>query len=112
MLTNYLKIAFRNIQRNVVYSFINIAGLAIGIACAILILLWAKDEMTYDRFLPNHKNLYQAWIRSAYNGTINSWTSGPQPLPEGIREAHAGVKHVSLADWGGEHLLRVNDTRI
>ena len=54
MLKNYFKIAFRNLFRNKVYSLINILGLCIGLACSILILLYVKDEVSYDRF---HSNL-------------------------------------------------------
>ncbi len=54
MFKNYFKIAWRNLQRNKVYSFINIAGLSMGLACAMLILLYVKDEVSFDRF---HKNV-------------------------------------------------------
>lgn len=59
MLKNYFKIAFRNIQRNKIYSFINIAGLALGLACAMLIILYVKDEVSFDRFHKNEKNIYR-----------------------------------------------------
>ena len=48
MLKNYIKIAFRNLIRKKAFSFINIFGLAIGMACTILILLWVQDELSYD----------------------------------------------------------------
>jgi len=54
MIRNYFKTAFRNLRRNKVYSFINIAGLSLGLACAMLIMLYVKDEVSYDRF---HKNI-------------------------------------------------------
>jgi putative ABC transport system permease protein len=50
MLKNYLSIAFRNIKRNIIFSFIHIAGLGIGLACCMMIILYAKDEISYDRF--------------------------------------------------------------
>ncbi len=50
MFKNYLKIALRNVKKHKGYSFINIAGLAIGIACCILILLWVRDELSFDNF--------------------------------------------------------------
>jgi len=50
MLVNYLKIAFRNLLRHKAFSFINILGLAIGMACSIFILLWVRDELSYDKF--------------------------------------------------------------
>ena len=59
MLQNYLKIALRNLLRNKVYSFINIAGLSIGLACCMLIFLYTKDEVSFDRFHEKKDNLYQ-----------------------------------------------------
>ena len=54
MLKNYFKIAFRNLLRNKAFSFINIAGLAVGMASAMLILLWIQNEMSHDRFHEKH----------------------------------------------------------
>ena len=59
MLKNYLKIALRNISRNKLYSGLNIVGLAIGLACCILILLYVHDELSYDRFHDNADNIYR-----------------------------------------------------
>jgi len=58
MFRNYLKVALRNIIRHKGYSIINVAGLAIGMACAILILLWIQDELSYDRFHQNADRLH------------------------------------------------------
>lgn len=59
MFKSYLKTTLRNLAKNKVYSFINIAGLSMGLACAMLILLYTKDEVTYDRFLPHVNNIYR-----------------------------------------------------
>jgi putative ABC transport system permease protein len=59
MLQNYLKIALRNLFHNKVFSFINIAGLSIGLACCMLIVLYTKDEVSYDRFHKNVNNIYR-----------------------------------------------------
>ncbi|MXV51477.1 FtsX-like permease family protein [Pedobacter sp. HMF7647] len=59
MLKNYLTIALRNLGRNKIYAFINIAGLGIGLACSMLIMLYVKDEVSYDRFHDNVKNIYR-----------------------------------------------------
>lgn len=61
MLSNFIKSAIRNLFRNKVYSFINIAGLSLGVACAMLILLYLKDEVSYDRFHTNVKNIYRVY---------------------------------------------------
>lgn len=59
MFKNYFKIALRNLQRNKVYSLINIAGLSLGLAAAMLIILYVKDEVSYDRFQKNIGNTYR-----------------------------------------------------
>jgi len=59
MLNNYLKITIRNVKKNKGYSFINIFGLAVGMACCILILLWVKDELSFDRFHDNADVIYR-----------------------------------------------------
>jgi putative ABC transport system permease protein len=59
MIKNYLKTALRNLSRNKAYSFINVAGLSIGLACAMLIILYVKDEVSYDRFHKNVNNVYR-----------------------------------------------------
>ncbi len=58
MLLNYIKIALRNLQRNKLHSFINVLGLAIGMACAIMLLLFVLDEHSYDRYNSKHKRIY------------------------------------------------------
>lgn len=62
MIKNYFKIALRNLNRNKVYSFINIAGLSLGLACAMLIILYVKDEVSYDRFQKNLNNIYRVAV--------------------------------------------------
>ena len=59
MFKNYFKTAFRNLARNKVYSFINIAGLSLGLACAMLIMLYVKDEVSFDRFHKNVNDIYR-----------------------------------------------------
>ncbi|PWN07954.1 ABC transporter permease [Rhodohalobacter mucosus] len=61
MIKNYLKIAFRNLFKNKVYSFINIVGLSLGLAFSVLVILFVNDELTYDRFHENGENLYRLY---------------------------------------------------
>lgn len=92
MLKNYFKIALRNLARNKIYSFINIAGLSIGLACAMLIILYVKDELSYDRFHRNIDNIYRIVAQShdQKNGKTNNdpntgYLQGPrftQNIPE------------------------------
>jgi len=78
MFKNYLKIALRNIKGYKVYSFINIAGLTIGMAACILILLWVQDEMSYDRFHKNASHLYRVFAEFTYHN--ENWAVTPIPL--------------------------------
>ena len=68
MFKNYLKIAVRNIIKYKSYSAINIAGLAVGMAVCILIMLWVQYELSYDRFNENAEQLYYVAQNQAYGG--------------------------------------------
>ena len=59
MIRNYLVIALRNLVRHKLYSFINIAGLTVGLTCAIFIILFVRDQLSYDRWIPGTANLYR-----------------------------------------------------
>ncbi|HYV55424.1 MAG TPA: ABC transporter permease, partial [Chitinophagaceae bacterium] len=75
MIKNYFKTALRNLLRNKIYSFINVAGLSIGLACAMLIILYVKDEVSYDRFHANGKNIYRV-ILGAMGPNANAQKMG------------------------------------
>ncbi|MBL7872361.1 MAG: ABC transporter permease [Cyclobacteriaceae bacterium] len=112
MLKNYMLITVRNLFKNGFYSFINIAGLAIGITCSILILLWVADETSFDKFHPKADRLYQVWVNATFNGKINSWTSVPLPTYEAMKTADSNIKHALVTDWGGDHLVTVGENRL
>lgn len=112
MFRNYFTVTLRNLVKNSVYSVINIAGLAIGITCSLLILLWVADELSFDKFHPKSDRLYQVWVRSHYNGKINSWRSVPLPTYEAMKGADSKIARSVVYDWGNNHLLTLNDTRI
>jgi putative ABC transport system permease protein len=112
MIRNYLIVTLRSLIKNKVYSLINIAGLSIGISCSILILLWVHDELSYNQFQPKYKRLYQLWVKSAYDITINTWRSVPLPTYEALKTAHTHIRNATVADWGRDHLLSVGEKRI
>jgi len=111
MLKNYLVVTFRNLRKNGFYSFINIAGLGIGITCSILIILWVADETSFDKFHPKADRLYQVWVNAYFDGRINSWTSVPLPTGDAMKPADANIVHAAVVDWGGDHLLAVSDDK-
>lgn len=111
MLKNYLVVTFRNLRKNGFYSFINIAGLGIGITCSILIILWVADETSFNKFHPKADRLYQVWVNAYFDGRINSWTSLPLPTHEALKPADANIVHAAVTDWGSNHLLAVSDDK-
>src|ERR1700730_11456614 len=78
MYKNYLLVAFRSLARNKAFSFINISGLALGMTCSLLILLWVKDERRIDNFHKNAPYLYGVYERVFSEGKLETghWTPG------------------------------------
>ncbi len=86
MLKSYLTIALRYLKRHKIYSFINISGLAIGMACCVLILLWINDEIRYDRFHEQTENLYRV-VNDLNYGPYSQLTKGTAyPLGSAMKE--------------------------
>jgi predicted permease len=112
MLKNYALITLRNLFRNKVYSFINVAGLSIGLACSLLIFLWVQDETSFDTFHPKADRLYQVWINAKFDGEINSWNSVPLPTAEAMKTADSHIQNATVTNWGGEYLLTVGERPI
>jgi len=80
MLKNYFKVAVRNFERNKFYSVINITGLAIGMACTILILFWVMHELSYDKFHENCDNIYSVIRTDTHNGEVSKHTKFTPPV--------------------------------
>jgi putative ABC transport system permease protein len=111
MFSNYLKIAWRNLVRNKVYSTLNIMGLAVGMAVALLIGLWAYNEYTYDRFLPNYQQLYQIKKNVNSNGQIITYNNVSLKLAEVLRNQIPEIEYVAESDWMIPHGLKVGDKK-
>ncbi len=86
MLKNYFKISFRNIFQNKIYSFINIAGLSVGIASCILILLYVQNEFSYDKFNKNYENIYRIGTSSSWYGKTSTVPITPAVLGPALKE--------------------------
>jgi putative ABC transport system permease protein len=86
MLKNYFKIAWRNIVGGKSFSVINISGLAIGMAGAILILLWLQNEISFDKFHANRDRLYEAYGLTTVDGKLNTINSTSQPLGPALKQ--------------------------
>ncbi len=112
MLRNYFKIAIRSLIKNPAYSFINIGGLAIGIASSILILLWVADEYSYDTFHKNYENIYKLYQSQQWAQGIGTGNSMPYPLKETIKNKSSQVKYVVMTNWGEGNMLQVGAKRL
>ena len=87
MLKNYFKIAIRNIKRHKAYSFINISGLAIGMACCILILMYVTDELSYDKFHKKSDRIYRINAISSIGTTTRHYATVPPALATGLADS-------------------------
>ncbi|MFC1492625.1 ABC transporter permease [candidate division KSB1 bacterium] len=101
MYRNYLKIAFRNIKNHKGYSFINISGLAIGIACCTLILLWVQDELSFDTFHEDGDTLYRV---TQETGSVTC-----APLAPALKEEVPEVELASRYRPIGKRLIKYQD---
>jgi len=79
MIKNYILTAVRNILRKRIFSIINLCGLSVGIASVILILLWVRDELSYDSFHENRDRIFRIITKFTNDGG-NIWTTSPFPL--------------------------------
>jgi len=123
MFKNYFKIALRNLQRNKVYSFINIAGLSLGLAAAMLIILYVKDEVSYDRFQKNIGNIYRITFTMLnkdggieHRDGISGYYQGPKftenvpGIRSFVRIQSGGVDIKKGTDVNSEDMLKVDSS--
>ncbi|QNL50967.1 ABC transporter permease [Olivibacter sp. SDN3] len=108
MLRNYLKIAVRNLAKAKGFAFINIAGLAIGMAAAVLIILWIKDELTYDRFYAKTDRIYEVYNRGDFNEDTHLWPNAANPLAPLLKKDYPEFETV-VRYTGASLLLSVNE---
>src|ERR1035437_2637540 len=93
MISICFKIALRNIKRYSVHSILNISGMAIGMTCAILILLWVQDELSYDRFHKNADDLYRVIEnQNLSGGEISLLAPTPGALALALKEEYPEIK--------------------
>ena len=95
MFKNYLKIAWRNIVRNKAFSFINIFGLGLGMACSLLIFLWVQDERNVDAFHANRANIYSIYERVFSEGKVEAGRATPGLLATELKRAIPEIKYAS-----------------
>jgi putative ABC transport system permease protein len=113
MFKNYFKIALRNLRKNKTHSLLNIVGLSVGMAVAMLIGLWIWDELSFDKYHQNYDRIAQVMQQRTNNGTINTGVAVPLTLDAALRKNYGSdFKHIVLASWTNHHILAAGDKKI
>ena len=116
MIKNYLKVAWRNLLKNKTHTFINVSGLSVGMAVAMLIGLWIWDELSFNRYHQNYDRIVQVWQHQTFNGKVGSQVAMPIPLGTMLRADYTGpnrdFKFMVMSSWNYDHILAVGDKKI
>jgi len=112
MIRNYLKIAFRNLGRNKAFSLINISGLAIGMASAMLILLWIGHELSFDSFHEKKDRIYEAWNRNVLSDKLQCWNTTPKVMASALQGDNPEVETTARVNWNTSRLFKLGDKSI
>ncbi|GAB3964058.1 ABC transporter permease [Spirosoma terrae] len=112
MIRNYVKVAFRNLVKNKAYSAINIGGLSVGMAVAMLIGLWINDELSANKHHKHYETLYQVKMSQTFDGHRGTQDAIPFPLGEELKTKYQDFKAVAMYDRGeGQHSLVVSNQK-
>lgn len=113
MLINYFVLAWRNLLKSKGYSAINIGGLAVGMAVAMMIGMWIWDEVNYNKYHKNYDRIARVMQNQTYNGQVSSQFSNPAVLSQEIRNKYgADFKYVVQSSWNNQHTLSVGDKKL
>ncbi|ACT91920.1 ABC transporter permease [Dyadobacter fermentans] len=106
MIRNYLQIAWRNLTKNTVFSAINLIGLSMGMATAILLGLWLWDELSFNRYHQHYGRLARVMQHQTANGQTFTSTATPLPLRNALAHDFGGdFSHIALSSWTEDHIL-------
>lgn len=113
MVKSYIRIAWRNLFRDKSSSFINISGLAVGMAVAMLIGLWIYDELSFDRYHADHGRIGRVMQQQTFNGVVHTEESLPFPLGAALQAQYGSdFDEIVMASWEDDHILSVGDKHI
>src|ERR1700761_4915545 len=100
MIRNYIKTAWRGLKGNRVFSFINVFGLAVGLTCCMFIGAYLYNELTYDTYAANAKQIYRVGVKTISNGGGTEFPSTDLAVAPGIKNAFAEVQsYTRLIHW-------------
>ena len=109
MFKNYLKTALRNLWKNKVFSLINILGLALGLACSLLIILWVKNEYNMDAFHKNGSQLYSVYEKQFRDGGISAFYGGPGIMADEMKRVLPEVQYAANYAWNELSTFEANN---
>ncbi len=112
MFKTYVKTSLRNLWNNRTFSLLNIAGLAIGIACAALIFLWVEDELSYNNYFSNKEQLFKIKDHQTYEGNTFTYDATPGPLGPAIKTEIPGIRNTARSSWSMQLPFTVGDKSI
>nr|WP_299386344.1 ABC transporter permease [Allomuricauda sp.] len=113
MIRNYLKIAWRNLTKNKAYTFINIGGLALGMAVTLVIGLWLVDELSHDNYFSQKDRMAQVLQSQTFNQNIGTGPAIPRPLEKALRDGYMdNFKYLIMSSWTNDLYLKFNETSI
>ena len=92
MFKNYFKTALRNFKKNKIFSFINIVGLSIGLTCFVLIAVFVYDELSYDQYAADAKDIYRVQLNVTGNGDVAVYPDVDFAVGEGMKNAYPEVR--------------------
>lgn len=109
MLKNYLKVAIRNLRNHKGYSFVNVFGLAAGLACSFFILLWVQDELGFDSFHEEGDQIYRVMQHATFGGRKGTQDAIPGPLDNILDEQYPEITHSVLMSWDFNMVVALGD---
>lgn len=112
MIRNYLKIALRNLLKNKGFSFINVIGLSVGMASAILILLWIKHEIDYDQFHEKKDRIFEAWNKDTFSGELHCWNTTPKIFARTVERDFPEIEQATRVSWPRQYLFSIGEKRL
>ena len=109
MIRNYIKTAWRNLAKNKVFSFINVFGLAVGLACCMFIAAYLYSELTYDTYSVNSKQLYRVGLSTLGNGSVTDFPMVDVAVGPGMKRTYPEVLDATRLTQRGPVFVVYND---
>ena len=110
MFKHYMKTAIRTIRKHKMNTLLNISGLAVALACSMLIIFHVKEELSYEQSIPKSDRIYRITILSQYGDTFRHWAVGPVPMGQALVESIPEIKHAARFQKFGTFIMGTDGT--